>query len=273
MEKIMIKNVCFGDYIPKVCVPIVGRNREEIIRQAQLIRTESDILSKKFSGDEAIRLSVIEFRADFYDEVTSCYSLKKMIKEIRDIFPDKLLLFTYRSEEEGGELRHDRAEGMITDIQENAINSGNIDMIDIELMSGNYNVARLAARAHEKGVATVISYHNFDETPHDGRLERYLWTMEQLGGDILKIAVKPKNEIDVERMIDLTERAAKGKLIQNNVTKPIAIISMDELGRQTRVMGRKTGSCLTFSYVGDGSAPGQIELLDMYKELGAKLIQ
>lgn len=266
MKKIMVKNVCFGDHIPKICVPIVGRSRDEILKQAELIKNESEKLATKYKDHEACKLSVIEFRADYFDEVTNTNSLRHLLKELREIFPDKLLLFTYRSEEEGGELRHDRAENMIADIQESAICSGCIDMIDVELMFGNYHVARIAASAHDSNIATIVSYHNFEETPHDDKLETYLWNMEYLGGDILKIAVKPQNKLDVDRMIDLTIRAVNGKLWENNIENPVAIISMGELGKITRINGNETGSCLTFAYVGEGSAPGQIALKDLYKK-------
>ena len=136
-------------------------------------------------------------------------------------------------------------------------------MIDVELMRGNYRVARATSIAHEAGMKVVMSYHNFNETPHDSDLKEKLKNMEVLGADILKIAVMPKNDFDTRRMTELNIATCKER------NKPSVIIAMGKRGEVTRIMGRETGACLTFASCGDGSAPGQLgleELIDRMRQ-------
>lgn len=265
MGKITFKHITFGDRIPKICVPIVGRTKEEILAQSEAIAAEAKRLSET-SGREYPVVEMIEFRADYYDHVTNQTLLTEVLKEIREQHPDRLLLFTYRSEEEGGELRHDRAENMIDDISAWAMVSGYIDLLDIEVMSGNYRVVRNSTKARDLGIGVVMSYHNFEETPHTGTMENILWDMEQLGGDILKIAVTPKNHFDVDRVLELTDAVTRGSSA-NPISKPVVLISMGKLGTETRTAGAKTGSAFTFATVGQGSAAGQIALEEIIQKL------
>jgi 3-dehydroquinate dehydratase-1 len=42
---------------------------------------------------------------------------------------------------------------------------------------------------------------------------------------------------------------------------------MGDIGKVSRISGKKTGSAITFAYVGEESAPGQLNLEEMFKEL------
>ena len=130
-------------------------------------------------------------------------------------------------------------------------------MVDVEVRRGNYKVARLANMAHEQGAKVVMSYHDFQRTPHDNEIEEIIRSMEILGADILKLAVMPRNEFDVRRMLELQERLDK------ETFKPLTIISMGDIGLVSRFKGKETGACLTFASIGEGSAPGQIEAADL----------
>jgi len=266
MKSITVKNCIFGDWNPKICVPIVGRTKDEILNHAIRIKLEAERLEamEEYAGR---RVDVIEFRADFYDDVTSRKHLTELLGNLREVFPERLILFTYRSEAEGGEIRNDHAECRLDDIIECAVDSGNIDLLDIELFSGNYQVAKRSAKAHENGVKVILSYHNFKETPTDEFLIKVLTDMEGLGGDLLKFAVTPNCKEDVERILNLTKAVTKGESEANEIESPVIVISMKELGRISRISGRETGSAMTFSAVGQESAPGQVGLEEMFQVL------
>ncbi len=265
MGKITYKSISFGDRIPKICVPIVGRSREEIMAQSAAISKEADRIAA-LGLRKAPVVEMIEFRADYFDHVTNQTELTELLKELRAAHPDRLLLFTYRSEEEGGELRHDRAENMIDDISAWAMVSGCIDLIDIELMSGNYRVVRNATKARDLGIGVVMSFHDFESTPHNEDMESHLWDMEQLGGDILKIAVTPRNHFDVDRVLELTEAVTRGHST-HPISRPVVLISMTKMGTVTRTACAQTGSAFTFAHVGSGSAPGQLSLEELVTKL------
>ena len=37
MKPVIVRNIRIGEGIPKICVPIVGRNREEILQKGKFI--------------------------------------------------------------------------------------------------------------------------------------------------------------------------------------------------------------------------------------------
>lgn len=265
MEKFTEHGCSFGDGNPKICVPIVGTTEKEILQHADLIISEARALERNRTDN--IRMDVVEFRGDYYEDITNSEKLLELLRKLRLTFRDRLLLFTYRSEDEGGYARRDRAESMIEDIFELVLASGLVDLIDVELMAGNFLVERTAAKAHDKGIGVIMSSHDFEKTPKDEELIQRFRRMERLGGDILKIAVMPKNEMDVRRFMTLSEQVSKGKLPEGNVTHPIVTMAMGELGRETRIAGRKTGSAITFAAVGQSSAPGQLSLAEMFEAL------
>ena len=265
MGEVTCRNYILGDGNPKICVPITGRTEEEILQQSEAIcKAASEI------AEQGIRpapvAEIIEFRADFYENVCNQTMLTELLEVLRERHKDRLILFTFRSEEEGGELRHDRAGSMLDDICSWAMVSGCIDLLDVELLSGNYRAVRTATKAKDSGLAVVMSYHNFEETPHNSTLENLLWDMEQLGGDILKIAVTPKNHFDVERVMEMITDAREGKL-KYPISKPVVMISMTAQGEASRTRGAKLGSAFTFGSVGNESAPGQLSLEQLAKAL------
>ena len=258
MNEVVFGNVHFGDGSPRICIPIIGRTTEEIIKCAETVRDECEMLDTRYADTPELRISVIEWRADFFDNLADGEMLWDILSKLRVMFSDRLILFTFRSEEEGGELRHDRVGAHLDKVYDKVIESGLVDLIDVEVMRGNYKVARTTSMAHEAGIGILMSYHNFQETPHDTELESIIRNMEILGGDILKIAVMPGNEFDTRRMMEFQIRMTA------ECYKPVAIISMGEKGMVSRFKGKETGSCITFASIGDSSsAPGQIEASDL----------
>ncbi|SEF67301.1 3-dehydroquinate dehydratase [Eubacterium ruminantium] len=268
MNEVTVKNCIFGNGIPKICVPLIGGSREEILANALVIKKEAESLENEYR-DKAVKVDVIEFRADYYNEVTDRHKLENLMAELREIFSDRLILFTYRSEDEGGELRHDRAESMIEDIWEWVIAGKMSDIIDIELKSGNYRVARAAVKAHEAGMAVIMSNHNFEKTPHNEEILEMFREMEILGADILKMASFPRSHFDVDRMVELTKDISSGKVGAAYIRHPVIIISMGKEGVVTRTKCKENGCAMTFSSVGSGSAPGQVSLREMFEIVSA----
>ena len=257
MSELKVRDFVFGDGTPRICVPLMGRTEEDILNHANLIRNEIDRLDAMYKNNPELRIAVIEWRSDFYEHLSDTKKLADMLKKLRDIFADRLLLFTFRSEEQGGELRNDRVGANLEPVMKTAIGSGCIDIVDIEVTCGNYKIVRATTAAHSEGVTVLMSYHDTRKTPHDEEVIDKLRNMEILGGDILKIAVTPKNEFDTRRIMDLNRRMVSESY------KPIVLIAMGEKGVKSRFKCKETGSCLTFATVGQESAPGQLEAADL----------
>ena len=260
-KKITVRGFTFGDGTPRIAVPLYGSSGEEIFAASQVIRKELDRLDEKYKDYPEYKVAVIEWRADYYRNVEVPENVFNILRHLRQLFIDRAILFTFRSEEQGGELRNDRAHMNMENIMRNVMSSGLVDMVDVEFTAGNYNIARATMGAHQAGLAVVMSYHDFYNTPHDMDIEEDLRQMEILGGDILKIAAMPKNEFDVRRIMELNQRA----VIERK--KPVALISMGELGRVSRINCKESGSCLTFAAIGKGSAPGQVSVDELISKL------
>ena len=121
----------------------------------------------------------------------------------------------------------------------------------------------LIARAHDAGVSALASFHDFERTPPAEHLLRLMSTMHRAGADVAKIAVMPEHRTDVLEVLSVGDRA------QATLPIPVVAISMGELGKATRLVGREFGSAATFAAVGRLSAPGQLTVPQVRAALDA----
>lgn len=238
MKSVVIRNVRIGEGIPKVCVPITGKTREEILREAEAVRQSP--------ADFA------EWRADWYEDVFDSVCVKERLKEIREILEDMPLLFTFRTFKEGG--KREAGPGEYMEVNRRAVLSGCIDLIDVELFTGDEAVTELICKAHMQNVRVIVSNHDFEKTPEKEELIRRLCKMQELNGDICKLAVMPESKRDVFTLLEATE-----EMVREHADRPVITMSMASDGVLSRLCGEVTGSAVTFGQAGRASAPGQIE--------------
>jgi 3-dehydroquinate dehydratase I len=127
--------------------------------------------------------------------------------------------------------------------------------IDVELESELAN--RACQLAAEQAKFSVVSHHNFERTPPLSELSRLIEHAHQIG-TIGKIAASANIPEDVENLRRLLQTAWK---------KPLCVIGMGPLGRDTRLQFPLEGSCFTYGYLDTPGAPGQFsaaELWDYY---------
>ena len=242
MNPIVVRNLKIGEGIPKICLPIVGHTQYEITSQAMTIA--------------ALRPDIVEFRADWYDECVSDEHLMEMLKLIRKLVDMTPLLFTFRTSNEGGIQEIEKDEYLR--INKVAIESGLVDMIDIELMIGDKEIKDLVNLAHKNDVIVLMSNHDFEKTPEKDVLVERMEKMIKLGADIPKIAVMPQNKADV-----LTLLSATNTMYEEFADRPIITMSMAGTGAISRVCGEVFGSALTFGAAKKASAPGQVAVADL----------
>lgn len=242
MNTVKIRNVEIGSGIPKICVPIIGSTRKEILSEAAKIKeTDADIA---------------EWRADWYEDVFEFSQTAETARRLRDVLGETPLLFTFRTAREGGEK--EIAADIYADLNKHMIKAGYIDLIDVEAFTGDEAVQKTVACAHEHGVRVIISNHDFHKTPEKAELISRLRKMQNLGADIPKIAVMPQNTQDV-----LTLLAATEEMKDTYADRPIITMSMAGTGLISRLCGELFGSALTFGTAGKASAPGQIPVRDL----------
>lgn len=237
MNPVIVKNVKIGEGIPKICVPIVGMTKEAIIEEAKNIAT--------------LPADLVEWRADWYEDVFSVEDVRSVLKTLREILQDKPILFTFRTAREGGERAIDDATYIA--LNKAAVESGEADLLDVELFSGETVVEEILNAAHQKNVKVIASNHDFEKTPSKEEIISRLQKMQEMGADILKIAVMPQSAKDVITLLSATE-----EMSTNYAEKPIVTMSMSEKGLISRIAGETFGSAITFGAAKKASAPGQI---------------
>ena len=239
MRTVTVRDMTIGTGMPKICVPIVGGSREDILEQAAAIRNSP--------------ADLVEWRVDCLHGIStlSLLTVLTFLSELRKTLGDLPLLFTFRTSKEGGE--RDLSPRDYEELYKSALSSGLVDLLDVELSHGEAVVSRLLHIAHDKGVPVIVSSHDFEKTPPREDIVETLKTMEKWGADIAKVAVMPQSEEDVETLLNATQDFRKTARI------PAITISMGERGMVSRLSGEVYGSDVTFGTVGAGSAPGQMD--------------
>lgn len=235
MKIVRIKNIEIGIGMPKICIPITGANREEILLDVEeILRQKPDLA---------------EWRADCYEEGENREKVLEMLKTITDRLGQIPLLFTFRTAREGG--RKEIPFGDYVKLLDSAADTGLIDLADVEIFFGRKNGRKLVSQLQEKGVHVVASNHHFEGTPSKKRLLEILDTMYECNADLLKIAVMPENFEDLLKLLEVTKEASE------KYDRPLITMSMGETGFLSRICGEITGSALTFAAGRNTSAPGQ----------------
>ena len=242
MKTVTVKNLVIGEGAPKIIVSLMGKDIATVKSEALAYR-EADF-------------DILEWRVDHFTEVSSVDVVLEAARAIRDVMSDKPLLFTFRSAKEGGEQAL-AVENYIA-LNRAAIDSGLVDMIDLELFTGDELIKATVEYAHAKNVAVIMSNHDFHKTPAAQEIVLRLRKMQELGADIPKIALMPQNKTDV-----LTLLGATLEMQERYADRPIITMSMAKTGVISRLSGEVFGSAATFGAVKKASAPGQISVTDL----------
>ena len=247
MNTVKVRNIEIGAGIPKICVPIVGVTREEILAAAENIKST--------------KADVVEWRVDWYEDIFDFTKTEATMQALREVLGEMPILFTFRTSKEGGENAIETE--AYVELNQNAAKTGLVDLVDVEAFTGDDVVKAVVETAHANGVKVIASNHDFHKTPAKEEIVSRLRKMQELGADIPKIAVMPQNKKDV-----LTLLAATEEMVSEYADRPIITMSMSGTGVISRLCGEVFGSALTFGAVGKVSAPGQMGIEDLTTVLG-----
>ena len=227
---------------PLICTPLIGRSLEQLLAELDVV------LPKK--------PDVLEWRIDFFDQIGSQAQVFKALDAIKNKANDTSLLFTRRSTLEGGEAIA-LSEAQVIALYAAVCESKSIDLIDYEMANDLANIALVRAAAKANGIKLVLSFHNFTSTPGLEILSQKFLLAEQLGADVAKVAVMPRDLDDVLTLLTATREASK------TLQSPLISMSMGALGSLTRLFGGAFGSALSFAVGAGTSAPGQLPIEDL----------
>jgi 3-dehydroquinate dehydratase I len=231
-----------GGDTPLICTPLVGRTRERVLAEA------ASVIAKK--------PDVVEWRVDFFERIGDTAAVLETAKALRAALGDTPLIFTRRSKREGGEVISLDDEGVVR-LYDAVGASGLVDFLDFEMGNDPAHVQRVCADARKHRARAILSYHNFGSTPEREVLVQRFVEAERHGGDVAKVAVMPRDRMDVLTLLAATAEAdAKARI-------PLISMSMGPLGAVTRMIGGAFGSSLSFAVGEAASAPGQIPIADL----------
>ncbi|NCP39820.1 MAG: type I 3-dehydroquinate dehydratase [Rhodoferax sp.] len=231
-----------GDKSPLICTPLVGRTREDILAELTVVIPK--------------RPDVLEWRVDFFKQIGDTAAVIAAASAIKKEANGVPLLFTRRSIIEGGEVIT-LTEAQVIALYQAVCASGCVDLIDYEMANDMAHIGQIRDAAKTNGVQLVLSFHNFSCTPEPGAIAAKFLQAEQLGADVAKVAVMPKDLDDVLTLLAATRSASKTLRI------PLISMAMGPLGAVTRLVGGVFGSSLTFAVGASSSAPGQIPIEDI----------
>lgn len=246
IQPVMIGSVVLGNGTPKICVPIIGKDRDSILKQARQIKeAEPDL---------------VEWRGDFYEDVLDQEAVCELAGQIAGILGEIPILFTFRTKAEGGSRT--LAIGEYIELNRSVSKCEHINAVDVEVYMDQKRMKELICEIKSQGKVVIGSHHRFHQTPsHEDMLE-IIKGIEKAGAQILKLAVMPLNHDDVNRLLLITNECTCGF-----VEHPVVTMSMGELGVQSRISGELYGSAMTFACVGEASAPGQLEIQELKKAM------
>ena len=247
MNTVKVRDIEIGAGAPKIIVPIVGKTKDEIITEAKTF--------------DSIPVDVVEWRADWFEGVFDFAQVKDVLTDLREVLGNTPILMTFRTSKEGGEKAID--DKAYAELNLNAAKSGLVDLIDVEIFTGDAVVREIIDGAHAAGVKVVASNHDFHKTPAKSDIIYRLRKMQDMGADIPKIAVMPQNKRDV-----LTLLAATEEMVTDYADRPVITMSMAGTGVISRLCGEVFGSSMTFGAAKKASAPGQMGVNDLNTVLG-----
>lgn len=216
--------------IPKIAVAIKGEVTNKTIK--------------------SLHVDVLELRVDQFADLNIEY-IEDNIREWKDSGP-ALILTVRNSESEGG--KSDISDDKKLEIFQAV--TPLVDAIDIELRSPIISEVIDFAKKNKKLV--IVSSHNFNDTPEAAILEGVLQEALKKGADIVKIAAQANSIEDVNQLMMFTLKHKDDNVIT---------MSLGSIGSISRLTFPSVGSLLTYSYVGQPSAPGQIPLERLQQDL------
>lgn len=203
-----------------------------------LAATTNDLTRETRARDAA---DIVEFRMDGAEEP---------IAQLEAYDGELPILATNRGRSFGGNANDSgRLDALFSASEFDAV-----EMVDIELETARAT-SWVLEDFHDNDVDTVISFHEFDDTPDRQTLHAIF--DECAGyGDVAKVATFARTHSDSLRMLRAVHDATESGL-------RVAGISMGEIGRHTRAVAPIYGSKLGYAPLASDTseyAPGQIPL-------------
>lgn len=124
-------------------------------------------------------------------------------------------------------------------------------LVDLDITTQTEELAYIQKK--HLNLQTIISYHNYEETPHDALLKKIILDMECYHPTVYKFATMCQEASDAVRLLQLL-------LAMKKQGKKYIVLGMGEKGSITRIFGTLWGNEIIFApkEKTESSAPGQL---------------
>ncbi len=204
-----------------------------------------------FPVDVMEKIDILEVRVDMLP-VHNTADIIQIVRSVKQRY-GKPIIATVRSKAEGGlrQIDDDQRYDIFKEIIQFA------EILDVELSSKNL-AERILMLCNEHNRYSMVSYHNFNETPKDNVLGDIVKKGKSLGATFVKIAVKANSKDDLRDLIHFTIENRDAGLIT---------ISLGSIGLASRLINPLIGSLMTYGYIDTATAPGQISAFDIVEHI------
>ncbi len=203
-------------------------------------------------GAGIVTAEVLEFRLDnLFDSAEAATKVMRTV--------ENPALLTVRRADEGGASD-------IPDETRLALYSQQLDaveLIDTEISSlESSSFAGFADIVQKADVKLVASFHDFESWPGIDVIKAKVDAAYELGAEVPKIAIVIDEMKDLFTLAQLVEfHRSEGRLI--------SAMGMGPLGKVSRLLLAKAGSCLNYGYLHTPNAPGQWSADDLKRLIAA----
>src|SRR6266852_8034303 len=211
---------------PRICVALGICDPTQLLEDAQ----------REAEANE----SFLEFRLDYLNRPEQGIEI---IHSILDRHPGCAILATCRRHQ-----NHGRFNGSVEDQLRilSACSAAGAQAVDVEIETAELATERLPAL--RDNAKLIVSYHNFEGTPH---LDQVMKRMARVSADAYKIVTTARKPSDCGRILALA---------RSNPRIPMVVLAMGEPGFATRVLSTSFSGLYTYAAPASahGTAAGQV---------------
>ena len=222
---------------PKYCLPIITPHKAAVVETIQ---------------NNLADYEYFEVWLDYVEDIDEAF-----IHQLIELLGGRLILLFRRQNLEAIKMPFDHRLSILQLLKDTDV------LVDLDINQQSVELDYI--REHGLGLRTIVSYHNYEQTPNTVQLQAVIATMAGYRPGIYKLATLCNSPEDGLRLLDL--------LLQLKVSRQsVIVLGMGEFGRITRVFGAQLGNEMTFApkVKDESSAPGQLtrdQLEIIFKEL------
>jgi 3-dehydroquinate dehydratase-1 len=207
--------------------------------------TDSEI--QHVSKDAINGVDILEIRVDMFSSLSPDFVKEQFLLAKTRL--NKPIIGTIRHIDEGGAvLIHNRERASL---YQTIIPLS--DAIDIELRHSDL-IRQTLSLCKANRTLLIGSYHDFTATPDNPILDNILADAESLGVDITKIVTMAQSKSDVKKML---------LFLLSHPDTPLIAFLMGTIGASSRVFNPIVGSLLTYGFLSQAAAPGQLSVYEL----------